>query len=70
MQFARHQNGQQRRVHMPVHRNEVFLNLDLRQLGLGGASCGPAPMDKYRFAITEENWRVRFEPYDAKAAAK
>jgi hypothetical protein len=55
---------------MPVQRNEVFLNLDLRQLGLGGASCGPAPMDKYRFAITEENWRVRFEPYDAKAAAK
>jgi beta-galactosidase len=70
MQFARHQNGQQRRVHMPVQRNEVFLNLDLRQLGLGGASCGPAPMDKYRFAITEENWRVRFEPYDARAAAK
>ena len=48
--FSRHINGQ-RRVRAPlVPRDEVVLNLDVRQTGLGGASCGPMPMKKYSFS--------------------
>ena len=60
--FARHGNGQLRhRTPVPV-RDEIFLNLDVRQLGLGGASCGPNPMDKYKFNPVESvSWGVRVE---------
>ena len=49
LEFARHVNGQRRFRAPPVPREEIVLNLDVRQTGLGGASCGPWPMDKYRF---------------------
>ncbi len=49
LNFARHKNGQIRRYMPLVPRREILLNLDVRQTGLGGASCGPWPMDKYRF---------------------
>jgi beta-galactosidase len=63
LEFARHRNGQQR-VRIPlVPRPEVFLNLDIRQLGLGGNSCGPQPMDKYIFPVQPESWTVKIEPY-------
>ena len=48
LEFARHRNGQQRLFNPPVPREEVCLYLDLHQMGLGGASCGPPPMEKYR----------------------
>ncbi len=47
--FARHVNGQVRHRTPLEPRRETVLNLDVRQTGLGGASCGPWPMDKYRF---------------------
>ena len=63
LEFARHRNGQQR-VRIPlVPRPEVFLNLDIRQLGLGGNSCGPQPMDIYVFPVQPESWTVKIEPY-------
>ncbi len=49
LNFARHKNGQVRRYVPLAPRRETVLNLDVRQTGLGGASCGPWPMDKYRF---------------------
>ena len=49
LEFARHVNGQRRYRTPPVPREETILNIDVRQTGLGGASCGPWPMDKYRF---------------------
>ena len=45
-------------------RREIMLNLDIRQLGLGGASCGPAPMAKYMAPAAKEGWTLRMEPYD------
>jgi beta-galactosidase len=62
LDFARHRAGQKRhRVPlMPVE--EVRLNLDCRQLGLGGGSCGPATLPKYRFDVRETSWNVRMEP--------
>ena len=60
--FSRHLNGQ-RRMHSPlVPREDVVLNLDVRQTGLGGASCGPGPMEKYRFDPNAPvEWSVRIE---------
>ena len=41
---------------------EVLLNLDVRQTGLGGASCGPAPMEKYLFdPKTPVEWTLKIE---------
>ena len=62
LEFARHRNGQQRFC-APVPRSpDVHLNLDVRQLGLGGASCGPWPMGKYIFPIEKTAWTLRIEP--------
>ena len=63
LEFARHRNKQQRFRSPLVARDEVCLNLDIRQLGLGGASCGPQPMKKYIFPIQREEWTLRIEPY-------
>ena len=63
MEFARHRRGQQRFRTPLVRREEVCLNLDIRQLGLGGASCGPKPMAKYIFPIQKETWTLKMEPY-------
>ena len=62
MEFARHRNGQQRFRAPLVARPEVCLNLDVRQTGLGGASCGPEPMRKYVFPIERTAWTLRMEP--------
>lgn len=62
LEFARHRNGQQRFRAPLVEREELCVNLDIRQLGLGGASCGPAPMAKYRFPIADEEWTVYLTP--------
>ena len=59
---ARHWNGQFAHRTPLVPRKETCLNLDVRQLGLGGASCGPAPMAKYRFPIEKTDWLLKIEP--------
>ncbi len=61
-EFARHRNGQERFNSPLVARKEVCLNLDIRQLGLGGASCGPRPMNKYIFPIQKETWSITMKP--------
>ena len=63
LEFARHRNGQQRFMcESLLPCAEVMLNLDVRQLGLGGASCGPRPMQKYIFPIKTETWRITLSP--------
>ena len=62
LEFARHRGGQERIFHIPAPRSEVFLNLDIGQCGLGGASCGPRPMDKYLLPPRPEKWTLRMEP--------
>jgi beta-galactosidase len=63
LMYARHQNGEERRNGIKPAREEVCLNLDLRQLGLGGASCGPKPLDKYIFPIRKESYSITISPY-------
>jgi len=63
LHFARHWNGQFRHRTPLAEHEEIILNLDARQTGLGGASCGPKPMAKYCFdpnATVE--WSVKIEP--------
>ena len=63
LEFARHRAGQLRIANIPVPRPEVCLNLDLRQCGLGNASCGRGiPLKEYRFPARPERWTVRIEP--------
>ena len=47
LEGSRHRNGMERMVSPLVTRPEVCLALDIGQMGLGGASCGPTPLEKY-----------------------
>ena len=58
LEFARHRDRQQRIWNAKPPRAEVCLNLDIRQTGLGGNSCGPEPEARYRFPIKAEKWSV------------
>ena len=61
--FARHQNGQMRWLTPLKPRREIMLNLDVRQTGLGGASCGPGVMEKYKFDPNAPlKWSIKIEP--------
>ena len=60
--YSRHVNGQRRMRATLVPSEDVLLNLDVRQTGLGGASCGPEPMSKYRFnPKTPVEWTLKIE---------
>ncbi len=65
LEFARHRSGQERIYNVKPPRKEVCLKLDVRQLGLGGGSCGPSPMEKYTFPIEETCWTVVATPVAA-----
>ena len=69
LQFARHQIRQQRFRQPLVPRRETVFNFDIRQRGLGGASCGPVPLDKYLVPVQDERWTVRLAPVAADVAA-
>ena len=66
--LARHDGWQKnvrqiRRNSPPVAQRDVLLNLDIRQTGLGGASVGPAPMEKYCFDPSRSvSWRMVISP--------
>ena len=62
LEFARFRNGSRRHFTPLVPRKEICLNLDVRQTGLGGASCGPRTMDKYRFDPNAPvEWTLKIE---------
>jgi hypothetical protein len=43
---------------------EVTLNLDYRQMGLGGASCGPATRPEYWLPVEPTRFQVRLRGLD------
>ena len=62
LEFARHSHSERRRYRPLVPRDEIMLNLDVRQTGLGGNSCGPKPMGKYRFCPSVPvSWTMKIE---------
>ena len=68
-EHARHRNGQERVYAPPRPHDEICLNLDVRQTGLGGSSCGPSTMGKYRFDPNAPvEWTLRIEPLKGGAA--
>jgi len=44
-------------------REDVTLNLDVKQLGLGGASCGPGVLPQYLVKPGMYNFTVRLRPF-------
>ena len=62
LEFARHRSRRQRFRTPVIDEGAIRLNLDVRQLGLGGGSCGPKPMDKYIFPVEKTVWTLRFSP--------
>jgi beta-galactosidase len=49
-------------------RDEITLNLDYRQSGLGGASCGPGTLPQYLIRPEPIQYRVRLRPLSPGAA--
>jgi len=62
---ARHSNGQERIYNMPEARDEICLSLDALQMGLGGASCGPRPMEKYLLKVQPVTFAYMMRPCQA-----
>lgn len=46
-------------------RDEITLNLDYKQNGIGSASCGPRPFDQYLLKTEEFSFSVRLRPFSA-----
>ena len=62
LEFARQRNGEKRHRTPIAEDPWINLNLDVRQLGLGGASCGPKPLEKYVFPIGRTAWTLKMSP--------
>jgi beta-galactosidase len=50
-------------THELERRPEVFVHLDHRQRGLGGASCGPDTLPEYRIGTGTQRFGYRLRPY-------
>jgi beta-galactosidase len=60
---ARHLSGERRRNTPLVPEDATLLNIDIRQTGLGGGSCGPGPLNQYRFdAAATVEWTLCLSP--------
>jgi hypothetical protein len=46
-------------------REEITLNLDYAQSGLGSASCGPGRLEKYQLKPEEVRYSVRLRPFSS-----
>lgn len=60
---ARHENGEPRRFVPLVPRQDIVVNADVEQMGLGGASCGPGPLAPYICRPRRVQWRLAMRPY-------
>ncbi|NLG50804.1 MAG: DUF4981 domain-containing protein [Chloroflexi bacterium] len=49
-------------LHELTRRPEITLNLDYKQTGLGGNSCGPGTLPQYRIWPEPVRWGVRLRP--------
>ena len=48
-----------------TRRDEVILNLDSKQCGLGSASCGPDMLPQYKIQPGTFNFSFRLRPFTA-----
>jgi hypothetical protein len=54
-----------RHAHELIKRENITLNLDHAQCGLGSNSCGPGPLDKYLLQPAEMHFTLSLAPFDA-----
>lgn len=59
-------NLDKKSIHDVVRQNDIFLDIDYRQRGLGGASCGPDVRDEYKVNLKNYNYSVRMKPINLK----
>ena len=61
LHYTENDLDQARYINQLNPRNEVVLNIDYRQLGLGNGSCGPAPLPAYQLYAEPVNfsWSIR-----------
>jgi beta-galactosidase len=53
-----------------IRRSEIYLNLDCIQQGLGNASCGPLPLEKYMIPVNSPvSYSFRMEPVSGQASS-
>jgi hypothetical protein len=55
--------AQARHTYELERRKEITLNLDYRQSGLGGASCGPGTLPQYLIRPEEIRFSLRLRPF-------
>ncbi len=65
--ISAHQNTAQdydeaRNIHRVVPRDEVYLTIDAAHTGLGGASCGPRPLNEYILNAQPTRFRYSLRP--------
>jgi beta-galactosidase/beta-glucuronidase len=60
---------QARHTYELKRREDITLNLDYAQSGLGSASCGPGTLDKYRLQPEPVRFRVRLRPFSTQEMA-
>lgn len=59
---SRHENGEARKNTPFYDKGETIVCLDAQQMGLGGASCGPSPLQQYLCKPGARSWRVSMKP--------
>jgi beta-galactosidase len=62
LEYARHRAKQKRYRGEFEPQADVLVDLDVRQLGLGGGSCGPRPLPEYIFPVKPVNWTLYISP--------
>ena len=67
-QYTARDLAQARHAHELTPREEIILNLDLAQSGLGSESCGPGVLPKYRLADRRYSYRLRLRPLSGTGA--
>ena len=60
--FTTHDLEKAQHTYELERRDEITLNLDYRQSGLGGASCGPSTLPQYLISPEEMRFSVRLRP--------
>jgi beta-galactosidase len=66
---SRHENGEPRKFNRLIPRKEIIVCLDAAQMGLGGASCGPAPLENCIVRARPMSFRVIMRPFDSSVDA-
>ena len=60
--FTAHDLAKAKHTHELRRREDIFLHLDYRQRGLGGASCGPDTLPQYEIPPKPVNFKVILKP--------